>query len=51
MEPYIRSIDLSNPVGKLVHTFCKKEYYRGFNTGFVTGIGFSLFVFYALKKN
>jgi hypothetical protein len=51
MEPYIKNLDLTKPLGQIVHKFCQKEYYRGFNTGFVAGIGFSLIVFYTLKKN
>ena len=48
MEPYIKSLYFTKPFGKLVHIFCQKEYYRGFNTGFITGVAFSIIVFYVV---
>ena len=55
MEPYIKNIDLSKPLGKIVHKFCEKEFYRGFKIGCVTGIGigvigFSIIVYCVVKR-
>jgi hypothetical protein len=54
MEPYIKNVDVTKPIGKLVHKLCRDERDKGFIAGFFTGILFSVsfyVVFTNIKKN
>ena len=38
MESYIKSIDRTRPLGKLVYEYGQKEFYKGLFFGFLSGI-------------
>lgn len=44
MEPYIKSVDTSTPLGKLVYKYGEGEYYKGLIIGFIVGFGFSILI-------
>lgn len=41
MYPYIESLDITKPMGKLVFNYGFDQYCKGIITGFIIGVSFS----------
>lgn len=49
MHPYIESLDITKPIGKLVFNYGFDQYCKGIITGIIIGISFSGGLYLLLK--
>jgi hypothetical protein len=50
MEPYIKSVDNTKSLGKLVFDYGEIKYRNGFLLGFLTGVATSISLYFFLKN-
>ena len=49
MIPFIKNIDTTKPIGKLIIDYADKKYYEGFFTGFTAGIILTFGIYLTVK--